>query len=133
LLAAGQRICADGRWRKPAICAQAGADQGCADHFLAVIKDDRHPFTSGRLRTMMIIPSNAVVRYAVHPAEQGAIEYIDGMQQHWPPLPHEGDTLTVPFLVDPVTRQPIPVRVAQIAHLLQMDPPTIAVVVSRVQ
>ena len=77
------------------------------------------------------VPANTVIRYAVAAGDTGQIAYVDGMQPYWPPLPFEGDTLTVPFLVDPVTRQPVQVRVLQIQEHLQMKPPTLVVVVGR--
>lgn len=55
---------------------------------------------------------NPVVRWAVHPAEQGTILYIDGLPSDT--LPAENSVITRPFLVDPTTRKPIPVRVVQI-------------------
>lgn len=77
------------------------------------------------------LQANTVMRYAVDSGAVGSLEYIDGMSKHWPPLPHEGDVLTVPFLVDPKTRQPVPVLVMRIVEMLHMDPPTIAIVVGR--
>lgn len=55
---------------------------------------------------------NPVVRWAVHPADQSRIAYIDGM----PPdkLPDVNSVITRPFLVHPTTRQPVPVRVMEI-------------------
>lgn len=77
------------------------------------------------------IPQTTVMRYAVHPSEASAIEYVDGMHAHWPPLPREGDLLTVAFLVDPKTKAPIPVRVLEIREMLHLQPPAIAIVVGR--
>lgn len=79
-----------------------------------------------------IVPSNTVVKWAVHASAHGSIAYIDGMTAHWPKtLPHVGDTLTVPFLVDPVTRQPVQVMVLELVEFLHHRPPAIAVVVGR--
>ena len=61
---------------------------------------------------MKPIPANAVVRWAVHPSDTGKIKYIDGLWEKSHTLPYENDIITRPFLVDPVTNQPIPVRVA---------------------
>ena len=76
-----------------------------------------------------VIPGNTVMRYAVAAGSTGQIEQLDGMRDTWPPLPHEGDILNVPFLVRPGTRDPVPVRVVQILEMLHMTPPTIAIVV----
>jgi len=78
-----------------------------------------------------LIPSNTVMRYAVAATDTTSIEYIDGMREHWPKLPKAGDVLTVPFLVHPQTRQPVPVRVLELQERLTMDPPTIVIVVGR--
>ena len=83
--------------------------------------------------TTPLFTSMPVMRYAVTPGDTGSIEYIDGMQEHWPTLPKEGDILTVPFLVDRLSRQPVAVRVLEIRNLPQMQPPTIAIVVGRQQ
>lgn len=74
---------------------------------------------------------NPVVKWAVHPSDAGRILYIDGLWNPSHTLPHEGDVITRPFLVDPKTRQPIPVRVVQIQEFLEMQPHTLAVVVTR--
>lgn len=80
-----------------------------------------------------IFTSTPVMRYAVTPGDTGSIEYIDGLPEHWPTLPKEGDVLTVPFLVDRLSRLPVPVRVLEICNLPDMQPPTIAIVVGRQQ
>jgi hypothetical protein len=77
------------------------------------------------------VPHTTVVRYAVDPGCAGSIEYVDGMQHTWPKLPEVNAVLTVPFLVDPQTRQPVPVRVLRIEEMLHLRPPILAVVVGR--
>lgn len=79
----------------------------------------------------IVVPSDTVMRYAVHPSAVGTIKYIDGMQAHHIPLPKVGDVLNVPFLVHPDTRKPVPVVVLELQHLLHLTPPTIAIVVGR--
>lgn len=59
-----------------------------------------------------ILIDNAV-RWAVHPADQDRIKYIDGTGY----VVREQDleinkTVTLPFLVDPQTNQPTPVRIS---------------------
>lgn len=77
---------------------------------------------------------NPMVRWAVHPADTGRIAYIDGVAGPQM-LPDENEVITRPFLVDPQTRQPVPVRVMQV--LKQWDNGrgghTLAVVVAREQ
>lgn len=77
---------------------------------------------------------NPVVKWAVHPADQGRIAYIDGPKPA-EKLPEEGAVITRPFLVDPNTRHPVPVRVVQVLKLWEADRQghTLAVVVTRDQ
>ena len=81
---------------------------------------------------MKLITGNVQVRWAVHPSDQGRIAYIDGL---WDgsTLPYEDQVITRPFLVDPVSKAEIPVRVVQLIEYFQQDPPVIAVVVAREQ
>lgn len=76
---------------------------------------------------------NPVVRWAVHPGDQGRIAYVEGLTPGT--LPHEDEVITRPFLVDPVTRQPVPVRVTQILRMWDQAERrhVLAVVVSRDQ
>lgn len=83
------------------------------------------------MRAGMIILINPVVRWAVHPADMGNILYIDGLWDPSHTLPHVGDIITRPFLVDPVTRDRIPVRVVEIQDHPEMQPHTLVVVVTR--
>ena len=78
---------------------------------------------------------NPVVRWAVHPADQGRIAYIDGVFDPKDTLPYENEVITRPFLVDPVGRQPIAVRVVEIRRLWDASRQghTLAVVVAREQ
>ena len=72
-----------------------------------------------------------VCRWAVHPSDAGRISYIDGLSNLSHTLPYEGDIITRPFLVDPQTKQPIPVRVVEIQEHLEMTPHTLVLVVTR--
>lgn len=74
---------------------------------------------------------NPVVRWAIHPSDSGRISYIEGLWSPKHTLPHEGDIITRPFLVDPITQQPIPVRVVQIQDHPEMTPHTLVLVVMR--
>lgn len=81
---------------------------------------------------MKAIPANTQVKWAVHPADLERLAYIDGLWDGHT-LPHENEVITRPFLVDPTTRQPVPVRVIQVLEMLQQQPPILAVVVTRDQ
>lgn len=74
---------------------------------------------------------NPQVMWAVHPADLSRIHFIEGMQDAWPKLPQVGDTLTVPFLVDPISRKPIPVLVSEIRPLRYQGKDVLAVMVTR--
>ncbi len=79
---------------------------------------------------MKLLPHNMVVRWAVHPADAGRLTYIDGLWDGHT-VPHENDVITCPFLVDPVSKAAVPVRVVQVLELYQQQPPVLAVVVTR--
>lgn len=81
-------------------------------------------------RMIKLIPPGTKVRWAVHPADQGRLTYIDGLWDGHT-VPHEGEVITRPFLVDPVSRSAVPVRVVQLLELYQQQPPVLAVVVTR--
>lgn len=75
---------------------------------------------------------NPVARWAVAPADAGRIEQLPGAA--WPKgmqLPEEDDVLTLDFLVDPQTRRPVPVRVAEVWVRLRGDHHELAIVVTR--
>lgn len=52
------------------------------------------------------------VRWVLHPADGGRLAQLD-VQTRERHVPAEGDVLMRPFLVDPGTMRPIPVRVVQ--------------------
>jgi hypothetical protein len=79
----------------------------------------------------MSILINPLIAWAVHPADQGNIKYIDGLQNQSHTLPYEGDVITRPFLVDPQTKIPVLVRVVEIQEILEKRGHTLAVVVTR--
>lgn len=78
----------------------------------------------------MHLIKNIFVGWAIHPNDANTISYIDGLWDNHT-LPAEGEIITRPFLVDPITRQPIPVRVVEIQDHPEMSPHTLAVVVTR--
>jgi len=79
----------------------------------------------------MSILINPLIAWAIHPADQGNIEHIDGLQNASHTLPYEDQIITRPFLVDPKTQQPIPVRVVEIREILETRGHTLVVVVTR--
>ena len=73
------------------------------------------------------------IRWAIHPAEIARIEQLPGISEFTAKaIPAEGDMLTHPFLVDPKTQQPVPLRVAHVLHSYP-EPNLVTVVVSRPQ
>lgn len=75
---------------------------------------------------------NPVARWAVNPADAGRIKQLEGAG--WPKglaLPQEDDMLTLDFLVDPQTLQPVAVRVAEVWVKWSGDHHDIAIVVTR--
>ncbi|MFZ6724683.1 hypothetical protein ACO0K2_04240 [Undibacterium sp. MH2W] len=80
---------------------------------------------------MKIEISGAVLRWAVHPSDTESIKYLDGVNRESQVVPHENDVITRPFLVDPTTCQPIPVRVIQIQNKLDSTPQVVVVIVAR--
>lgn len=77
---------------------------------------------------------NPIVRWAIDPSESDRIAQLPGAS--WPKgmaLPEEDDLLTLDFLVDPKTRQPVQVRVSAVLARAQGDHTEVAILVSRPQ
>lgn len=74
---------------------------------------------------------NPRMKWACPPSEQGRLKFVEGRTDDWPPLPKEGDVLTLPFIQDPLTGQPVAVRVLQIQTLRDQQGHILAVVVAR--
>ncbi len=74
-----------------------------------------------------------VVRWAVHPADQGFIQYLEGDFPGKGTPPKENERITRAFLVDPQTLQPVPVRVTEIRPMWDGKRHTLAVLVTRDQ
>ncbi len=60
---------------------------------------------------------NPVVRWATEPGHPGTLDFVDGVADGTTTLPYVGDVLTLPFIVNPITRQPCPVRVTRIEYV----------------
>lgn len=71
------------------------------------------------------------LRWAVHPSDIGKILYVEGKHGEVEKPPHVDDVVTRPFLIDPESKQPIPVRVVDVVNLFDRPDPCIAVVVVR--
>jgi hypothetical protein len=69
---------------------------------------------------------NPVVQWAVEPGHQGSIEYVETATPPAQAVPYVGDVLTLPFMVDPITKQPCPVRVTRLEY---QDHPSKTVVI----
>ena len=79
---------------------------------------------------MYLLP--AILRWTVHPAARGRLEYLDFVSDDQP-CPKEGEVITRSFLIDPVTNEKVPVRVVQVLDLAQENPPVLAILVTRDQ
>jgi hypothetical protein len=74
-------------------------------------------------------PAHAVIRWTVHPDAKDRLAIIEGTVDSQP-CPQENEVITRPFLVDPVSKAGVPVRVVQVLELLQESPPVLAVLVT---
>ncbi|AKH38782.1 MULTISPECIES: hypothetical protein [Nitrosomonas] len=70
------------------------------------------------------------VKWAVYPGDEGKVSYIEELWDSPCTLPSEGSLIIRPFLIDPETRQPVPVRVAEIRDHSEMQPHTLVFVVT---
>jgi hypothetical protein len=76
-------------------------------------------------------PSDIIVRWSVHPADYGRLAYVQGTEDSCDTA-REGETITRPFLVDPLaSTAQVPVRVVQVLELFQERPPVLLIVVTR--
>lgn len=76
---------------------------------------------------------NPVMRWAIDAGHAGTLAYIDGVAQTATRIPHVGDVLTLPFIVDAVTRHPCPVRVVQLLYQQQPQQTVVVPVVVKAQ
>lgn len=75
--------------------------------------------------------TKARLNWGIESAYAGQLEMLTGMQQHWPKQrPNEGDVLTLPFIVDPVSRQPVPVQVTRVIGWTERVPPLVTIVLA---
>lgn len=77
---------------------------------------------------------DTLIRWAVHPSDQQRILQLPGVSDTTlvnPEIPKVGDRFTHPLLVDPRSRVPCEVRVAQVLH--DYAPGCIVVVLTRDQ
>lgn len=65
---------------------------------------------------MIRILRNPRMKWAIEPGHQGSLLHIDGIAGTQTRVPEIGEVLTLPFLVDPDTRLPMPVRVTRIEY-----------------
>jgi hypothetical protein len=66
---------------------------------------------------MRELGTDAILRWTVHPAARGHLEYMHG---DWPcePAPFENQVIKRDFLVDPVSKRSVAARVM---HVLRLD------------
>lgn len=69
--------------------------------------------------------------FATPPAEQARLAFLEGGKKDAVALPNVGDVLTLPFIVDPQSRLPAPVRVVSLFPRQEEGHPVVVVVVSR--
>jgi hypothetical protein len=74
---------------------------------------------------------NGTMAWAFDPADPSPATFLPELFMPFT-APQEGDVLTVACLVDPITRQPCPVRVVALHRVWQHDHHVLAVVVKRV-
>lgn len=60
---------------------------------------------------------NPEMRWACIASDAAKLKFIDGMRNSWPALPEVNEVLQVPFIVNPESQQPVPVRVEAIHKL----------------
>ncbi|WP_395008573.1 hypothetical protein [Undibacterium sp.] len=58
-----------------------------------------------------------LARWAISKPFVGKILYVEGKADPADTLPFENDVITRPFLLDPETRQPVPVRVVAVHNV----------------
>src|SRR5512140_1964888 len=74
--------------------------------------------------------STSTVRWVMHPSDCGTLVKLDEPCQEQL-VPKEDQVITRPFLVDSVSKQPVPVRVVQLLEWHHSRVPTFVVVVRR--
>lgn len=72
---------------------------------------------------------NPRVMWACVPAEQTWLHFVEGPKN--PTLPREGEVLMYPFIQDPHSRQPVPVRILEIQRRQDATGDLLVVVVGR--
>jgi hypothetical protein len=70
------------------------------------------------------------LRWVMHPSDIGRLLKLEEAFEEQQ-LPEEGQVITRPFLVDAVSKEPVPVRVVQRLEWHHSKIPTIVVVVRR--
>ena len=73
------------------------------------------------------------VRWVMHPSERGQLVALEGDWHEESRVPSQDEVLTRPFLVDPGSSEPVPVRVVQRLEWHHSAAPTYVLVVRRAQ
>jgi hypothetical protein len=66
---------------------------------------------------MRVLGSDAILRWTVHATARDQLEYVHG-DWRCEPAPFENQVITREFLVDPISKRPVQVRVM---HVLKLD------------
>lgn len=74
--------------------------------------------------------TGSILRWMVHPASLSHLEYVDG-DWRWEHPPHENEVITREFLVDPISKRPVAVRVVRVLRLDKEIPIVFAILVRR--
>ena len=82
-------------------------------------------------KTRLLI--NPVVQWAIEPGHNGSIQYLEPLATGPQAVPHVGDVLSLPFMVDPATQQPCMVRVTRLEYLDRPMQTVVVPVVVRAQ
>ncbi|SFN16439.1 hypothetical protein [Nitrosomonas communis] len=70
------------------------------------------------------------IKWAVYPWYEDKVVYIRDLCDSSCTLPSEGDLIIRPCLIDPETREPIPVRVVEIRKYSEINPQALIFVVA---
>jgi hypothetical protein len=77
---------------------------------------------------MREIGTGSILRWMVHPSALARLEYVDG-DWPWEHPPHENQVITRQFLVHPISKYPVPVRVVRVLRLDKEIPIVFAILV----
>jgi len=80
---------------------------------------------------MPAVPQLPNLMFASAPEEQTRLLFLEGGKKAPMALPEVGAVITLPFMVDPQSRQPVPIRVVRLVPRHEAGHDVVVVVVSR--